>query len=570
LEGPGFGLLIGLIKYHKQVIKDQERFVVSHLLSWVAVLTTLAMAPGVSFDPINVPKQVMLAIGGFSAAAFLISKVKLFTEPNLRLPIFSGLIFILDLILVLVFAGNNFNQEFFGTDGRSTGFVAYFSLATLFIAAVMISTNKVIVRFSRGLLFAGLISIVYGFVQSLGLDPVGWTNSYSPVIGFLGNPDFQSSFVAISAVFVSSLCLGKDVKAKLRGAGFLYLGAAAYVIKETGAQQGFVVLAVGSFLALIVKVYTLRRKFLTGALMLLGILIMFAAALGSLNKGPLSALLHKDSVIYRGDYWRAGWKMSLEHPLFGIGLDSYGDWYRRTRTLAATIRRGPEIVSNASHNVLIDFSSNGGFPLLIIYLILMGLVVRASWKLIKREDNFDPILTGLIVVWIAYQAQSIISLNQLGLAVWGWIISGLIIGYEINTRSHFTQENSRSRLTKVGPSFIIVLLVGFLTGLMAGLPPFLASAKFRNSIQTGDARIIQAAAYIYPLDFVRMAQIAGTLRDNNLDTEALLVISDAVQKFPDSFDSWRVFSTLKSATPAQVAIAKAQMKRLDPLNPDLK
>jgi hypothetical protein len=83
---------------------------------------------------------------------------------------------------------------------------------------------------------------------------------------------------------------------------------------------------------------------------------------------------------------------------------------------------------------LLDFSSNGGFPLVLIYLTLMVLVVISAVKLLKRSNGFDPAVAGLIAVWIAYQAQSIISLNQLGLAVWGWIISGLIIGYEINTR----------------------------------------------------------------------------------------------------------------------------------------
>jgi hypothetical protein len=33
---------------------------------------------------------------------------------------------------------------------------------------------------------------------------------------------------------------------------------------------------------------------------------------------------------------------------------------------------------------------------------------------------------------------------------------------------------------------------------------------------------------------------------------------------------WRRWSTIASATPADVARAKAEMKRLDPFNPDLK
>jgi O-antigen ligase len=97
--------------------------------------------------------------------------------------------------------------------------------------------------------------------------------------------------------------------------------------------------------------------------------------------------------------------MSIGHPFFGVGLDSYGDWYRRERTIEATLRRGPEITSNAAHNVLLDFSSTGGFPLLIIYMILMTLVLISAFKVLKRTSGFDPMFSGLFAIWIAYQAN---------------------------------------------------------------------------------------------------------------------------------------------------------------------
>ena len=81
---------------------------------------------------------------------------------------------------------------------------------------------------------------------------------------------------------------------------------------------------------------------------------------------------------------------------------------------------------------------------------MMFLVLIAAIRVIRRSSNFDPYFSGLFAVWVAYQAQSIISLNQLGLAVWGWIISGLIIGFEINTRNKTgisTEETPHRRKT---------------------------------------------------------------------------------------------------------------------------
>ena len=316
------------------------------------------------------------------------------------------------------------------------------------------------------------------------------------------------------------------------------------------------------------------------ALIVSGIGAVFVA-LGSLNSGPLASLLYKASVTYRGDYWRAGWKMTVEQPFFGVGLDSFGDWYRRTRTLEATLRRGPEVTSNAAHNVLLDFSSNGGFPLVILYLALMVLVVISAIKLLKRSNGFDPAVAGLIAVWIAYQAQSIISLNQLGLAVWGWIISGLIIGYEINTRTQevlteVKQPVSKGRNVKqpvasgTSAKTLVTMVAGGAVGLLVGLPPFIASAQFKTALESADAVKIEQSAYLWPHEAMKYGQVGLILQANKLDAQAQKIVDVGLQKFPDEFGLWSLAAKLTTATPEQVAEATAQMKRLDPNNPDVK
>jgi hypothetical protein len=333
-------------------------------------------------------------------------------------------------------------------------------------------------------------------------------------------------------------------------------------------------------IAVVTFIWITQSKFkdLTIPSLLLGLIGIAFITLGSLNKGPLASLLYKDSVTYRGDYWRAGWRMSVENPLFGVGLDSYGDWYRRTRTVEATVRRGPDIVSNAAHNVLLDFSSNGGFPLLIIYLFMMFLVFSGAIKVIKRSRSFDPVFSGLMAVWIAYQAQSIISLNQLGLAVWGWIISGLIIGYEINTREvEIVQKltpKGKSASTaanqKVAPKTVLGMLTGAIIGLAVGIPSLKSSADLKEAFQSQDLKIISAKASKWPIDSSVNAQIEAVLANSDFEEEALLIARDSAERFPDTFDHWRLIASVESSTPEEKKFALAQMRRLDPLNPTLK
>ena len=558
-----------------------ESSAIGRVLGWTAILATLAITPWATFDPINVPKLAVIALGGFiTLGALLINPKTLFIRKHRIVQVLIGL-FVLDLIIVLFFAGTNPYQEFFGTQGRSTGFVAYIALASLMLGAVVVASTKFVSTFTRFLLIAGGLSIGYGLLQAIGADPIKWVNQYSPVIGFLGNPNFQSSFVGFSGVLAFGFICAQGLKNSWRIGYVTYLLLAIFVIIKTDSQQGLLVLAGG--IAIVGMIWISRSRFKVAtipALVVSGIGAVFVA-LGSLNSGPLASLLYKASVTYRGDYWRAGWKMTVEHPLLGVGLDSYGDWYRRARTLEATLRRGPEVTSNAAHNVLLDFSSNGGFPLVLIYLALMVLVVISAFKILKRSNRFDPAVSGLIAVWIAYQAQSIISLNQLGLAVWGWIISGLIIGYEINTRPEEVRQEVKPPVSKgrnvkkqvdesVSPKTLVAMVIGGMVGLLLGLPPFVASAQFRSAFASGDAIKIEKAAYLWPYDPTRYGQVGLTLQANKLDAQAQTVVDAALLKFPNEFGLWSLASKLSTATPEQIAKAKVELKRLDPNNPDIK
>jgi hypothetical protein len=281
-------------------------------------------------------------------------------------------------------------------------------------------------------------------------------------------------------------------------------------------------------------------------------------------------------VIFRGDYWQAGWKMTIENPIFGVGLDSYGDWYRRSRSIEATLRRGPEIVTNAAHNVYLDMSAFGGFPLLVAYSSLMIVVAISSWKVIKRAKEFNAPFAGLVGAWLAFQAQSIISINQIGLAIWGWVLSGLIVGYEIKTRdlelvvAKKSTNKSPAKRLQTSPGTSIALFAGLSLGVLAGMSPYMASAKYKGALETGDPTIIQDAAYIWPLEPTRISQVAATLNDNNLGAQGLEVALFGVKEFADTYGAWVTLYEMKEASAEQKAQALKQMKRLDPLNRNLR
>jgi hypothetical protein len=203
------------------------------------------------------------------------------------------------------------------------------------------------------------------------------------------------------------------------------------------------------------------------------------------------------------------------------------------------------------------------------------LVIVAAVKVIMRSQGFNAGFVSLFAGWVAFQAQSVISINQIGLAIWGWVLSGLIIGYEINTRGSevvTTKKPGRNVAIRAqsSPGTSVAIFSGLIIGVLVGMPPYFASAKYKGALETSNPAVIQEAAYSWPLDASRMVQVSMTFNGNKLEAQGLEVALDATEFFPENYGVWEALNLMKSATAEQKAQALAQMKRLDPLNPNLK
>jgi hypothetical protein len=212
---------------------------------------------------------------------------------------------------------------------------------------------------------------------------------------------------------------------------------------------------------------------------------------------------------------------------------------------------------------------------LLVYLALVVLALLSIIKILKRTTRFDLVFTSIAAAWFAYQAQSLISINQLGIGVWGWSLTGLLIGYELQTREPAgpAQDKTKSKTIRKEQISALAVVTSFIfggLGLAAGVPPYLAANKFYKALQSGDALKIQPAAYLKPNERSRYLYVANIMIANKLDDRAVQVLSDASLIYPDSFDLWQLWSTIPTATPDQIARAKSEMKRLDPFNPGLK
>jgi hypothetical protein len=67
-----------------------------------------------------------------------------------------------------------------------------------------------------------------------------------------------------------------------------------------------------------------------------------------------------------------------------------------------------------------------------------------------------------------------------------------------------------------------------------------------------------------------MYRIADILVSNKLIAEATIVSNDSIKNFSDDYSIWAVRAKIEGLSQAEIDRAKAEMKRLDPNNPNLK
>ena len=398
------------------------------------------------------------------------------------------------------------------------------------------------------------------------------------MIGFLGNPDFASSFLGIIGVlgFVMVIQYRKKfIKSIASGVMTVW---AVLLVYLSHALQGLLVFGLGTSLVLYFYIRTQNfpgKKWLSKVYLLIISFSGFLVVLGTLKIGPLSSYLYKISVRQRGFYWHAAVKMMTSHPFFGIGLDSYGDWYLKVRSANAAFHT-PETMSNAAHNVFLDLGSSGGWILFLINLVLVTYTFTRGLNGLRKIKEFDWIRVAIFTTWVAYEAQSLVSINQLGLAVWGWILMGLVIGTNpINLPSSRDSGNvvqtritgRKSKRQKNKNNLGMATTIGVITGLIVVGPYFLADSNMRAASQSRDANKVITAANRYPFDTDRALQAAQSLASSNLIQPSIQIIDRILSINPISYNALRVKYQL---TPLSSKEHEKIKDRLQQLNPKIK
>jgi len=563
-------------KQQKKAASVDENRQAMNWLVWGGSLVTLFFWTTLN-DPFNAPKSWILGVAGFWLLGWVAYNAKsaVKNQPLLIGTALAG-VYAFFFILAWLFTDNKY-IGLFGDYQRRTGLLSYLCLIFFLVATSYLIRIGTVARLERAGVIVGTITGVYGFMQHYNADFVKWNNPYNSVLSTLGNPDFAAAVMAIFLVISFGVAIQTKQPIWLRVLGAINVVLLLVVIVFSQVRQGLLAGALGIAIVVVVWVWQ-RQKIAAWVLTGLGIIGGIAGVAGMLNMGPLTKYFYKVSVTYRGDYWRAGWNMFVHHPLFGVGLDRFGAYFRQYRDATQVARRGPNIISNAAHDVPVQLASTGGIFVVLSFLALTAFILWRGIVALRKTRGAEQIVVAAIFgAWATYEAQSLISIDNLAIAIWGYILGGAVIGISVlpgsevkvtrAANTHIVQPLVSSGLA------LVMLIVGILFFESESAMHTLAGIqvpKQQNQLATYEQYALKPLGYGFKEPNFEVT-IAGDLAGAGYTGSSIAQLQAVIKNDPHNYDAQDMLSRIyefqknySSAVPVRQVMVKE-----DPYNKTL-
>ena len=372
-----------------------------------------------------------------------------------------------------------------GQSQRYTGLATIFSGLLVVLAVVACFNTRQLVLLVQVMVGTAVIVALYTLIQESGNDPFEWfSESFGKfVFSTLGNPNTGAAYTAVTLPVVAWAMLRKDHHISIRITSGAVFGAALGSLAVFQSFQGPVAAVVtivylvawawlngrttgswliAGFMSLAIPVMATRTGGSTQILLLAVVFGALAYGVPTIEKvtlpeglyakrkpiaaaagvvllaalaivGPSAAGFVVDQVeggmTERGDFYRAALDVFQDNPVVGSGLESFGFVYAEYRPEShATKLEGSR--TSSVHSVPLGMFSNGGIILGVTYL---GFVIFTGYSLVRalrRDINAGSgALLGAGTAWLAYQVQSLVSVEHVALFTLHFTLAGIVLAF---------------------------------------------------------------------------------------------------------------------------------------------
>lgn len=392
-----------------------------------------------ALDAFNYPKQATVLI--LISSLFILFLPKVVSDIrniSLRSKVFVIILFLFLIWQTVVATYHGFFRPeiMWGVFSRANGYLTTASFLLLSILLYLNISISLVVSVVRAAGLSLVLIVGYGLIQLLGKDPVDWINPYNQVIATFGNPNFSASAYIVLALVSSYFMYGSGVKSVFRILASITVAVAIFLSFKSQSIQGLMSLAAAVQVLIVIRLILSNTSMRLKTIILLPLVPVNMLILGGLlNFGPLRGLIYQYTLSVREHYWRVALRMMRDYPVFGVGQDSYGLYYQQYREVGFVKQYGPSLITNNAHNVFLQSGATTGILSAIFLSVLSFLVVIRFIRNVKKfSGNALDLYIALFVSWVAYTLQSLVSIEQIGIAIWGWLLTGILLGFPESLR----------------------------------------------------------------------------------------------------------------------------------------
>lgn len=592
------------------------------LIADITVVFSILFFMTQTLDSFNFPKQMVFSSGIFALACSILVYGKKIPSSKVTLTVAISILIISLVTILFSIPHNVFSQlTFWGEFSRANGLMSRIPLLIVVLIYTFYGRAHSIERFFKWMIALLVVEAMYGFIQLFDLDPIPWVNPYNNIFVTTGNPNFAAALYAVLVVLAFKfLFLENDLKIRLFAILCIVIGT--YMSWATKSIQG--ILTIGAGIFLYIFIFFLRRFRKKKIRAIAGIALICAGApivSGILNIGPLKSILFQETLAIRMHYWRVALSIIRDYPIFGVGIDRYGDFFRYYREQNFVEKYTPGVISTNAHNVALQWGSDLGILGIVAYL---SLFLLASYFYLQNSNfNSQKNITRLDILYVSFFAfflQSLISIAQLSITILGFAILGNLFS-EVKLHQNSPQLKDSELLTSswsrktsfVGLGtwwlvFMVILLPLTSTFVRADLnlrsaiqmpgqtqgiqdlsirseeikksvSPLMAdqdyvSIAIQNLFSQGDAKvgieIAKDSFIVNPRSWVSLQSQALAFAQSNLNDEAIEVTNEALKIDPRNYNLVANLADLylKSGNRVQAKVKAKEAALLAPFGTD--
>lgn len=386
------------------------------------------------------------------------------------------------------------------------------------------------------------VVVVYALAQAAGVDPIGWDLDVVGVSSTLGNPNYLAAFLAITLPLLLAVAADDRLPWFQRASVGALLAAQLVVIALTKSDQGW---AAGGLGVLVFALISARQRAPRGRRVLAGGAAAGLVVAGGLlllglagRRGPLAFLGEFATLGFRSWSWRGATLAFLDHPVAGAGFGRFPAAFAQRRPPGAF----SELFSpDVAHSVPLDLLVNGGLLIMLPYLAMVAAVVVAIVRLASHPSPDAPVrlVAGLAGAWVAYQAQSLVSIDVPPMPLLHWVIAAALASMAWPGVRTWPLGRARDGGRRAGWPAVAAVIVLVATGtplLLLGAADTLAgqAEHAMNDQRPGPAlAALQAATRLAPWDADYAVGRAHILLAVERRDEAMASLESSVRRFGD-------------------------------------